>query len=86
MKNLLPDAASEYLARHGVKHNARSLRQYRYRGIGPCFIKIAGTVHYPIVELDAYIAQVTSAPSRSTKDHRSIAERLAGADKQSVTA
>jgi len=70
MNSLLPDAASAYLASHGVCHSAPSLRQYRYRGMGPAFIKVAGRVRYPIAELDAYIARVTSAPMRSTKDQR----------------
>jgi len=70
MDNLVPADASAYLARHGVKLNAASLRQYRYHAKGPAFIKIGGRVHYPITLLDAYVARVTSAPMRSTKDQR----------------
>jgi hypothetical protein len=86
MDSLLPADASAYLAQYGVCLSAVSLRQYRYRGIGPAFIKVGGRVRYPVAELASYVARVTTAPSRSTKDHRSIAERQAAAGAQTVTA
>ena len=48
------------------KHSPRTLEQWRWKGIGPRYLKIGGRVIYPLEEVEAYEAarlhQNTSGP------------------------
>lgn len=36
--------------------DARTLNNWRYRGIGPVFIRLGGKVRYSVIDLNAYVA------------------------------
>lgn len=61
--------ASEYLKqRHGIDRRPATLAKYATIGGGPAF-RLAGRVPlYSVAALDTWVAEITSAPMRSTSE------------------
>lgn len=57
--NEIIPAADDGVRKAGYRFNAFTLRNWRYRGVGPSYLKICGRVFYRRSDLDAYINACT---------------------------
>ncbi len=63
------EQASAYLeSQHDIARAPGTLTVLRVRGGGPAFVKIGRQVRYVPSALDAYAAEITSPPMRSTSE------------------
>lgn len=49
---LTPNEVADYF-----KTNTKLLAQWRYRGMGPEFVKIGGLVRYPLKSVEKYLTE-----------------------------
>lgn len=61
--------AAEYLkSKHGVDRKPATLAKYATLGGGPTFRRAGRVPLYTVDSLDAWVAEITSAPMRSTSE------------------
>lgn len=62
-------ASAHLKNKHGIDRAPGTLMVLRVRGGGPAFVKVGRQVRYTPSALDAYAAQITSAPVMSTSEN-----------------
>lgn len=73
--------AARYLTKSGYKVGAETMRVWRYRGVGPAFVKIGGLVRYRESDLLAFVNGATVQPRKKSKRHRAADNATARASR-----